>query len=255
MYTYICKDIFNFLKSYLLSISQIRASCLLSSMIFFCLFIFFISQNKAEKIVSRKIFDEEIGFLKDVIAQLNEKMNMMEMEFQSVKEELNILKESLKSDALDHQSRNHFQAVWCGNHGGVLHSGENVTYDNIFTSDTTNLDDMEITGLNPSTGEFVSDFSETWMISVTVASGVDAGQENLLHLYLNGQRVEESAIRTNRNDWAPSYTAVTAQEGGLCFSASQRGILSSSMQTRLRGVYRRLQLAFSLQAFKNILTL
>ena len=102
----------------------------------------------------------------------------MEMEFQSVKEELNILKESLKSDALDHQSRNHFQAVWCGYHGGVLHSGENVTYDNIFTSDTTNLDDMEITGLNPSTGEFVSDFSETWMISVTVASGVDAGQEN-----------------------------------------------------------------------------
>ena len=133
----------------------------------------------------------------------------MEMEFQSVKEELNILKESLKSDALDHQSRNHFQAVWCGYHGGVLHSGENVTYDNIFTSDTTNLDDMEITGLNPSTGEFVSDFSETWMISVTVASGVDAGQENLLHLYLNGQRVEESAIRTYRNDWAPSYTAVT----------------------------------------------
>ena len=160
----------------------------------------------------------------------------MEMEFQSVKKELNILKESLRSDALDHRSRNHFQAVWCGYHGGVLHSGENVTYDNIFTNDTTNLDDMEITGLNPSTGEFVSDFSETWMISALWPPGW-------------------MRVRRTRNDWAPSYTAVTAQEGGLCFSASQRGILSSSMQTRLRGVYRRLQLTFSLQAFKNILTL
>ena len=58
-------------------------------------------------------------------------------------------------------------------------------------------------------GEFVSDYSGTWMVSISAISGVDAGQENLLYLTVNGERLEESMIRTYRNEWNPSFTSVT----------------------------------------------